>query len=162
MKKFILAMICILLFIIDNSIMPFLSIKGSTGSLLFTFIICYSIICGSWDAIGIAVFAGIFQDIYMVKGLGINSLTNMIVCLIAAKIGEGIFKEKRFVPIVVIFLVSMLRGVIIFVLLYITGQKSELIILFESSIYNAVISIFMYKRVFKLMQKPFMKKEWNF
>lgn len=162
MKKFVLALICISFFIIDSSIMPFLSIKGSMGSFLFTFIICYSIINGSWEALGIGVIVGVFQDIYMVKGLGINALTNMILCLIAAKIGEGIFKEKRFIPTIVIILGSVARGVIIFALLYIARQQSDLAGLLWTSVYNGVISIFMYKRVFKLMQKPFMKKEWNF
>lgn len=162
MKKFVLAIICISLFIIDSSIMPFLSIKGGTGSFLFTFIICYSIINGSWEALAIGVFAGVFQDVYMVKGLGINALTNMIICLIAAKIGEGIFKEKRFIPVIITIFGSMARGIVIFALLYIARQQSDLAGLFWASIYNGVISIFMYKRVFKLMQKPFMKKEWNF
>lgn len=162
MKKFVLTMICIFLFIIDSSIMPFLSINGSTGSFLFTFIICYSIINGSWEALGIGVFVGIFQDVYMVKGLGINALTNMIICLIAAKIGEGLFKEKRFIPTVIVILGSVAREVIIFVLLYISRQQSDLAGVLWIGLYNGLISIFMYKRVFKLMQKPFMKKEWNF
>ena len=44
MKKWILIIISLVFLILDNSLMPFLAIKGAFPSLLFTFAIAYSII----------------------------------------------------------------------------------------------------------------------
>ena len=64
MKKVILVLISILLLILDNSVMPFLSIYGAFPSLLFTFAVLYSIINGAEDALFIGVVSGLLQDIF--------------------------------------------------------------------------------------------------
>lgn len=52
MKKFItLFSIIMLLLIFDNAFVPFFSIKGFIPSVLFTFIISYSIVNESWEGL---------------------------------------------------------------------------------------------------------------
>ena len=46
-------------------------------SLLFIFAIAYSIISGKKEAIFIGIVSGILQDIFFVKGFGINLLLNI-------------------------------------------------------------------------------------
>ena len=161
-KKLTLIILCILFLILDNTVMPFLNIRGSYGSLLFIFALSYSFINDYKDALEIGVFSGILQDLYMCNGIGLNALTNMLLCILACKIGENIFKEKRLIPVVSTLFLSFLKGFIIFAILYVLKIKMDITPIIISSIYSVVLSFFMYKMVYRLCEKPYMKKQWKF
>lgn len=162
MRKAIPILFCVLFFILDNALMPFISIKGTYGSLLFTFIISYSIINDYRESAAIGIFSGLLQDLYLFNGIGTNAFTNMLLCLLACKIGKSIFKEKRLIPVLSTLLLNVMKGLMVFAIFFILGIKMELTSIVISSLYSMVISIFMYKKIYKLYQKPWMKKEWNF
>jgi rod shape-determining protein MreD len=162
MKKILLMLICLILFIFDNTIIPFFSIRTYYPSFLFVFALCYSIINGKWEALWIGVFSGILQDIYFFQGFGINSLVNMIVCIAAAALGENLFKEKFLIPVISTFALGFLKEILVFVILYIAGQQADYKAIVYCSLYGTFIAIFMYSRVYKLSQRPFMKQEWKF
>lgn len=163
MKKIITVFSLSLLFLIlDNALMPFIAVKGVYPSLLFTFAICYSIINGCWSAVFVGIFSGVLQDIYLINGIGISLLINMLSCLLAAKIGETIFKDKSIIPIATCFLLTFLKGVSIFVLLYALGQHVYFRVILYRSIYSILVAFFMYRRVYNLCQKNFMIKNWRF
>ena len=148
--------------ILDNAVVPFISINTYYPSLLFLFIICYSIVNGTKEALIIGVLTGILQDVYFANGIGINALTNMLMCLIAAYIGQMIFKHKSFVPIITCFSLSIFKGIMVFVLMYFIGQKIYLRTVFFSSVYNMFLAFFMYKFVFRLSGVGFMRRQWRF
>ncbi|MDP4087638.1 MAG: rod shape-determining protein MreD [Bacillota bacterium] len=162
MKRVVVILMCVFLYIIDNTLLPFLNIKGYYPSALFIFLIFYSINNDYWEAIKVGVIAGLLQDLYFSQALGINPLVNMLTCVAAVKVGENIFKEKRLIPVMALFALSFLRGLCVFSLLYVIGLKADYKSTLYVSIYNAVLSIFMYKPLYKLLQKPFMKKQWKF
>ncbi|MBU5592740.1 rod shape-determining protein MreD [Clostridium sp. MSJ-4] len=162
MKRVVLIIISLVLLILDNTLMPFLAIRGVYPSLLTIFALSYSIINGYLEGIFIGVLSGMLQDIYFFNGFGLNSLCNMIICLIGAKIGENIFKEKALIPFISTFALSILKDVMIFAILFIMKKKINYFNIPFVAIYNMVISIFIYKRVYKLSQKSYMKSDWNF
>lgn len=163
MKKVVtVILILILLTILDNSLMPFISIKNIYPSLVFIFVIFYSILNGSVSAIYVGVFSGILQDVYLMNGIGVNIFVNMLICLFAAEIGKTIFKDKSVVPIITCFGLSILKGILMFIILYLVGQRFYLNTIIYTSIYNMIISILIYKNVYKLCQRDFMIKKWRF
>ncbi|WP_315116936.1 rod shape-determining protein MreD [uncultured Clostridium sp.] len=154
--------IVLILFIGDNSIIPFLAVKGFSPSLLFVFIVSYSIINESWEGLWLGVFAGLLQDVYFSNVLGINALVNMLSCAIAGYVGISIFKEKLLIPVATSFLLSIFKGILVFVLLYTVNVNMPLRNILFNSLYNMLVSIIMYKFVFKLCSKDYMKKKWKF
>ncbi|NMM64534.1 rod shape-determining protein MreD [Clostridium sp. P21] len=163
MKKIlVLFLLSILFFMLDNVVMPFLAIKTIYPSLLLVFCICYSIVNGKWEGLWLGVFCGMLQDVYFINAFGINTLLNMIMCLIAGVIGENIFKKKSMIPIGSCFLLSLLKGLIVFLTLYLnkiyTGVSDVLFI----SLYNMVVSIIMYKKIYRLCGKEYMQRRWRF
>lgn len=126
------------------------------------FAVCYSIIAGSWSAVFIGVLSGLLQDVYLTNGLGINMLINMLICLIAAEIGKTIFKDKSLIPIISSFFLSILKGILMFAILYIVKQYTDGKLILYISIYNMIVTIFMYKKVYKLSNVDFMMKNWKF
>ncbi|HEY8804485.1 MAG TPA: rod shape-determining protein MreD [Clostridium sp.] len=163
MKKILtIVFLCILFLILDNTLMPLLKINGSYPSLIFTFALCYSIVSSPEDAVIMGIFTGALQDVYFFNGFGINMLSNMLVCAVANNIGKNIFIEKSFLPIMSSFVLSIVKGLIVFCILFLVKQYTNIGVIFYQGIYNLIVSIFMYKFTYKLSQKEYMKTEWKF
>ena len=154
--------LCILFLILDNTLMPLIKINGAYPSLIFTFALCFSIVSSPKDAVIIGVLTGALQDVYFLNGFGINMLTNMLMCVVAAKIGKGIFIEKSFLPVVSSFVLSLVKGLIVFSILFLIKQYTHVEMILYIAMYNLIVTIFMYKFIYKLSQKEYMKKEWRF
>lgn len=157
-----LVFLCILFLILDNTLMPLLKINGAYPSLIFTFALCYSVVSSPKDAVIIGIFTGALQDLYFLNGFGINTLTNMLMCLIAAEIGKNIFIEKSLLPIVSSFVLSIIKGLTVFAIMFLIKQYTHIETVLYHAIYNLIVSILMYKFAYKLSQKEYMKKEWRF
>ena len=163
MKRILtIVLLCILFLILDNTLMPLLKINGAYPSLLFVFALCYSIVSSPRDAIIMGVFTGALQDVYFLNGFGINMLSNMLMCFAAANIGKSIFIEKSFFPIISSFVLSLVKGLIVFCILFLINQHMHIAVIVYQAIYNLVVCIFMYKFTYKLSQKQYMKREWKF
>ena len=162
MKRVVLLLLCILFLVLDNTLAPFFSIKGIYPSLLFTFIILFSIINGYWEAIFIGVLAGILQDSYFMHGFGLNCFSNLLLCILATFIGESIFKQRRLIPVILMFFMTILKYIIIFVV----GKMLNIIIPLQGIVmmafYNMIIALFIYGWVYRLSNKDFMKRQWKF
>ncbi|MDU7083348.1 MAG: rod shape-determining protein MreD [Clostridium sp.] len=162
-KILYISLIIITLFILDNTIIPMISIKNIFPSTLFVFLVCYSIINGYAEGIIIGVAAGLLQDIYMPGVFGVNMLVNMIVGILAAKVGESIFKEKAIIPILSTFLLSMLKSIMIYMLLVLIKKSNNFLYLIPyKGLYDMVLAVFMYKITLKFSQSKTIKKEWRF
>ena len=162
MEKLILILVSIGLVILDNSLVPFFSIKGAYPSLLFVFAIAYSLINGKEKATFIGVISGVLQDVFFFYGFGVNSLLNLLLCLLASFVGEGIIKNKRLIPVVSIFFITIIKyigAIIIFYLLDINIQFSNSITM---GIYNGVVMFFAYKLVMNIYDDEYSKQRWRF
>lgn len=163
MKKYLdLTLIIVILFILDNSIMPLIGIGGYYPSLLFVFFCSYSIINGSYEGLIIGAVVGAFQDIYFTNIFGINALVNMFIGLLGGYIGRNLFKERIIIPSVSIFAMSFIKGIAIVIFLCIFKQHLNFYNIIFSSFYNMIVALFIYRRVYKFTNKDYMKKDWNF
>lgn len=162
MKKWIVILVSIILLILDNSFMPFLSIRGAFPSLLFVFAISYSIVNGVKDAVLIGVISGLLQDIFFYNGMGINSLSNLLLCVLAAVIGENIFKNKKLIPVLTMLVVSILKVGFVYLFIKADGNEISIYMALQSTIYNTVIMFLGYKFVLKLCDKEYRESSWRF
>lgn len=162
MKRFILGVICIIFLILDNTLMHFISIRGIFPSLLFTFAILFSILNGYWESIYIGSFSGILQDIYFSNGFGVNSFTNLLLCLLAAYVGENIFKQKRLIPVISTFVLTLIKFIVIYTLTILLKIKMNLNGILVMGFYNMFIALFMYGWIYNICNKNYMKRQWKF
>ena len=162
MEKLIIILVSIGLTILDNSLVPFFSIKGACPSLLFTFAIAYSLVNTKEKSIFMGVTSGILQDIFFFKGFGINCLTNVLLCFLASKVGESMIKEKRTVPVIFMFLATILKYIGVFVIFYFLNIKVDLAKAIIMAVYNAVVMFFAYKYVINIYDDEYTKQRWRF
>lgn len=163
MKKILtLIGVSVALTILDNVFMPYISINGYYPSLLFVFLICYSINFGIWEGLWMGILVGILQDVFFVNAFGVNSLINMLCGVAAGYIGSNIFKEKIFIPILSTLLLSLFKGIMILSILYILKIYVGIDKVLFNSLYNTIITLFIYKMVYKFGQREYMQKKWKF
>ena len=162
MRKTILVLICIVLMIVDNTLLPYFDINTYYPSLLFVFALCHSFVNDRWDALYIGIFTGILQDIYFFQGFGVNTLVNMLICVVAAIIGESIFKDKKLIPVLATFLLVMAKYISVYVILFALGFSMNISGIFYVALMSMVAAFFIYKPVYNMSEKEFMKKDWKF
>ena len=161
MKKWILLLISIVLLILDKSFMPFLAVKGAYPSILFIFAIAYSIINGKKEGVTIGVLSGVLQDIFFYSGFGINSLINMLLCLVAAIIGENIYKEKRLIPVITSIILYLIKVVAIGVIFSLIDVKIDINVGILTALYSAIIMFVSYKPIYRLYDSDYKKSDWR-
>jgi len=162
MEKLIIILVSIGLVILDNSLVPFFSIKGAYPSLLFTFAIAFSLINGKEKAVFIGVISGILQDVFFFNGFGVNSFLNLFLCLLASLIGEGIIKNKRLIPVVSIFFITIIKYIGILTIFYMLKINIEFSRSIAMGIYNSVVMFFVYKLVMNIYDDEYSKQRWRF
>lgn len=162
MKKWVVILVSIILLILDNSLMPFLSIRGAFPSLLFVFAIIYSIVNEVKDAVLIGVVSGFLQDIFFYNGMGINLSSNLLLCVLAAVIGENIFKNKKLIPVLTMLVVSILKVGLVYLYINANGNEISMYMALQSTIYNTFIMFLGYKFVLKLCDKEYGRRSWRF
>lgn len=162
MKRIIIIAISLFLLILENTLLPSYSIIQGYPSILFVFAIAFSIINGKEDAIFIGIVSGLLQDVFFINGSGINLLVNFILCLLAAKIGEGIFKKNRLIPVISCFILSVLKIIMIAILFIPFGKKINLNMAIMSALLNTIVMVIGYKFVLTTSKKYWKKDEWRF
>lgn len=161
MKKWSLLLISVVLLILDKSFMPFLAIKGAYPSILFIFAIAYSIINGKKEGLMIGVLSGVLQDIFFYSGFGINSLINMLLCLVAAIIGENIYKEKRLIPVITSIILYLIKVVVIGFICSLIDVKVDIKVGILTALYSAIIMFVSYKSMYRLYDSDYKKSNWR-
>ncbi|MBS5307317.1 rod shape-determining protein MreD [Clostridium tertium] len=162
MKKWVLILISLVLLILDNSLIPFLAIKGAYPSLLFVFAIAYSIINGRSEAVFIGVISGLMQDIYFYNGFGINALINMLICLIAAIIGENIYREKKLIPVISVIFLYLLKILAVFTIFKLMGRSIDIQVGMFTALYSSVVMFLGYDFVLRIYNIEYKKRSWRF
>ena len=162
MEKLIIILVSIGLTMLDNSLVPFFAIKEAYPSLLFTFAIAYSLVNTKERSVFIGITSGILQDIFFFNGFGVNCFINLLLCFMAAKVGEGMIKEKRIIPVVFMFLVTILKYIGVFVIFYFLNIKVDLTKSIIMAVYNAVVMFFAYKYVINIYDDEYTKQRWRF
>lgn len=162
MKKAIFIIIMILLAILDNSIIPFLSIHNSYPSLLFVFAIACAFCFDKKYAVMIGAISGVLQDLFLFNMFGLNSFANLIICYIAASIAETIVKEKRIIPIISTFGFTVLKYLIVAAIFYFLKLKIDFSTVIIASIYNSVIMCIIYGILIKYTNNDSAKNTWRF
>jgi rod shape-determining protein MreD len=161
-KVVILTILIFVLEVLDNTMVPFMAMYGYYPSLLFLFVICYSLINDRWSALKVGLISGAVQDLFFINGFGVNMLINMLLCVLASEIGGNLFKEKKLIPVLTILGLTFLKGILVFIVLYFIGIKVKIYSSAFVAMYSFVLALFVYKPIYKLCQKPYMIKKWKF
>lgn len=161
-KRVVLIIVSCILLILDNTLAPFIAVKGAWPSLLFIFSISYSIINGKKEGVIIGVISGLLQDIFFYNLFGVNPLINILCCYLAGTIGEGIWRDRKLIPIITMFVGTILKYLGVFVIFLALDIKIDLFRGVITALYNSIIMLLTYKTILKFFDREDMRKAWRF
>lgn len=162
MRKIFIFLTVLLWLLLDQTLLPFLSVYESSGSILFTFMGLFMLMTDEQDAFYVGLITGLMQDLFFPYVFGLNTLLNVLLFLILSKIGLTLKKGKKTMPVLSVSIAQGIKTLIIILVLYIFGIKGNYFALIIMPLYTAVLSIILYGPSVSYSRIPIVKKEWRF
>lgn len=163
MKKVVLLLITLILFVLDVSVLPFLTIGGYYPSLLSLFFFIYVL---NNDKVGIFYFSivvGFFQDVFFYNGFGINTLLNLLLGILVYYLLKRYSTNKHIISIFFVVCAYMLKSFFIFIYLFLMyGLKVKFIQVLYEVIYVFIVLLIIYPLLNCLFKSRLFKKALEF
>lgn len=162
MRLATLIVVSILLLLVDMTIIPFFSLFGTYGSILFAFSGLFVILGDYDDAVAMAVISGILQDIFFPYAFGLNTLVNLFVYLGITRLGGSLKAGTKAMPVLIVGAGAAVKNLIMFGVMLIFGYQGNLLSIPIGAAYVLIFGMGIYRKVIKFKRIPFIKKEWKF
>ena len=162
MRKMFIFLTVLLWLLLDQTLLPFLSVYESSGSLLFTFMGLFMLMTDEEDALYVGLITGLMQDLFFPYVFGLNTLLNVLLFLILSKIGLTLKEGKKTMPILSVSIAQGIKTLIIILVLWIFGIKGNYFALIVMPLYTAALSMVLYRPSVSYSRIPIVKKEWRF
>lgn len=162
MRKVVIVITALLLFLIDQTVIPFFAINGSYASVLFTFFAILALMSDYEDAVLTGLISGLLQDLYFPYGFGIHTLLNIMLFLGLSRVGKTLKEGKRALPLLIVSLAQTLKTVILIAIFSILGISVNFTSVMIIPLYSMVLFLLLYKIVYNFERIPVIKKEWKF
>jgi rod shape-determining protein MreD len=117
MKKFILALIGILILILENSVFNYIDIFGNSINIILIYISIISLYLDELEAGILGAILGLLKDLTVGSILGTNGLSLFIIAYVFSYLRDKIYKESLTSIVILVVLASMTDSLINIVLL---------------------------------------------
>jgi len=129
---------------------------GVQPDLILILTIAYAFVDGQAFGSAIGFFGGLLQDLTLSRNIGLNALSKTIVGYLAGSMERLIFIESIFLPLVAIFLATLVSQTLYAGLAFLLGFEVSFKavfrnLIFPSAMYNSLISVFIYPLLLKLI-----------
>lgn len=153
MKKRVVFLFALSIFVIHSTLLQFLRIGGVIPNLSLIFIVVFSTIYTDKEGIFLAIMLGIFQDLFLMKAFGVNIIIYVLIAYVVSSLEESLFKDNFITPIAFISASTLSYYVLEFILMYFLGDSIMIPkfveACFKECIYNCVLGIFIYSTFLK-------------
>lgn len=142
--------------ILQTTIMPHFRIMGIQPDLLLIITITYAFIEGSTFGSVTGFAGGLMQDLAVTQNVGLNALSKALVGYLAGLLKRTIFIESIFLPVIAIFIATLLNETIYVSFAYLFGYEVSVHLIFgflilPSAVYNSVLAFFVYPLLYRLV-----------
>lgn len=153
--------------ILQQAIFSSITIFGAAFDVVFVYIICLSILREDYECVGTALLTGIIRDSFFPSAFGINTVVYLLTAYSISFLGQRMYRNSVFMNAFFTFLATILKGFLYFGYLYIISIKHDFAgytmrMIIVESVLNAIISIPMFRIVYKICSTEVMKREWKF
>jgi rod shape-determining protein MreD len=167
MKICTIALILLVNAILQSALLPFLQIVGIQPDTLLILTTCFALMGGGNTGMLAGFFGGLLQDVLYGHSIGVNAFQYMIIGYLIGLLYEKVFVDKIFVPLFVVFLCSLLRGMMMMLYLYFNRAGMPLYfgfarVIVPEALYTAVFMPLIFRWMTLLYQQRFMSQKWHF
>jgi rod shape-determining protein MreD len=168
MKKIgVLLITSLTVIILQQAIFSNITIFGAAFDAVFVYIICLSILREDYECVGTALLTGIIRDSFFPSAFGINTVVYLLVAYSISLLEQRMYRNSIFMNVFFTFVATMFKGFLYFGYLYIISIKHDfsgytMQMILTESILNAIISIPIFRIVYRICNTEVMKREWKF
>lgn len=153
MNGYLLTLIIICNFVLQATVLQHFRIAGILPNTALIIVVTISILYGRKKGIRSAVIAGLLQDIFFSKALGINILIYTFIAYSIGGLESRVFKDNYLTPLLLISLSTFFYHSMYFVLMHFLRHSVSYLsvlqtITFAEIIYNSIVGIVFYRVFF--------------
>ncbi|QCX32491.1 rod shape-determining protein MreD [Caloramator sp. E03] len=168
MKKYAyIIFIAIIAIVIQQSLISSINIFGAKFDIVYVLIICFSLLRNELESVVFALICGIIRDSFFPFVFGINCIIYIITAFLLAKLQKRIYRDSLIIPVFFTFVFTILKTILYYSYFYIASIKFDFKVhvsqlIFLESVYNSIVSIFLYRITKNICLKDVMQEEWKF
>ena len=157
-RKLIIALLIILTFIIQTTIFKTLTVASVAPNLLLILTVTFGFMRGKKSGIWIGFFCGLCIDLLYSGTVGMNALIYMYIGYLNGFLYKVFYDEDIKVPVILIGLSDFVYCVITYILQFLMRVRLDFMGYFQhiiilEMVYTIVISIIIYRPLYKLNKK---------
>jgi len=104
----IVIFLSLLALILQATLFHYLRFWGVLPDLVLILVVCFALLKGSAQGAVVGFFAGLLEDIFLGKILGINAISKMLVAYLVGLTEEKVFKANPWVAVVALLVATMM------------------------------------------------------
>ncbi|MFZ7102315.1 MAG: rod shape-determining protein MreD [Peptococcaceae bacterium] len=161
MRYMVLALLGFISLILESTIFNELIIAGVKPDIILVIVILFSLFNGPKEGALLGLGLGLLEDLYLAKYLGLNAVSKFCIGLIIGFMEKRTYKDNFFVPVLSLFVGSLVYSVIYLIFTNIAGYylnpAQMLRVALPVAIYNACFAPFIYGKFYKSSTKGVLK-----
>ncbi|NLW25778.1 MAG: rod shape-determining protein MreD [Clostridia bacterium] len=153
MRYLVLSLLGFFALILQSTILNEFTIAGVKPDLLLIFTVYFALIKGPGEGAGAGFLLGLIEDLYSAKYIGLNALCKLIIGILVGFLEKRLYKENFFVPMMALFVASLLHTFLYFVFSNFVGYPIPIVflakIILPFALYNTCLTPFIYGLFYK-------------
>lgn len=153
MKTRYMILVALLNFILQTALAPYLRIYGIAPNTALVLTVVIAMLSGLGKGLTFGLAAGIMQDLFFSKALGIHTLIYGLLALGVGLIENKLFKDNRLTPTVLIVGATLFYYLVTYTMLYLADEANSISFVLThlfplEALYNTGLCLIFYRRVF--------------
>lgn len=162
MRSMFLFVLTIIALVLESTFFSWFTFGEARVDLVLILVVFYSLFSGSKERAFFAFTAGLAQDIMVGGFIGSNALSKLVLAVVIGAVESKVYKDFLFVPLVLVFLGSLLVGSVQYTLLlpYIALPNlwsAFVDVMLPMAVYNLLVGAFTYKRFLKSVTRGWLR-----
>ncbi len=148
-----IVLIALVNFILQTALAPYLRIWGIAPNTALILTVVIAMLGGMNRGLAFGLTAGLLQDLFFSKALGLHTLIYGILALGIGLIENRLFKDNKFTPAVLITAATFVFSIVTYLALYLADDANGIVYVLANrfpleAVYNTAVCLLFYRRLF--------------
>ncbi len=150
------AALLVFAWIVQITIVPHIAIGPVMPDVILIVVATYGFLAGPMPGGAAGIVGGFLQDLTLISGFGINIINKTVIGYLAGLVERNLFGSSRLIPMIAMFVVSVISQFTYLALVYVVGERIEVVpaiinIIIPSALYTSVIAFFLFAPINRVM-----------
>ncbi len=141
-------------FILQSTIFQYFRIFGVLANSALILVVIISLLCGRKKGVAAGFLAGILQDLFFSRAIGIHILIYISIAYLIGGLENKIFKDNIVAPLILVTVSTLGYHLFYYVIMFFLSHEIDILFILRNVfsievIYNVVLGVLVYKKLYK-------------